>query len=162
TPPVAGEDLMRLIPSLAVLFSSQYPARLVVTPASLTEAVSEPTLHLEGAEFADALRSAVDAGAPAAASADALRRAHHKVALQIVLHDMKQAARSLPEGWPALRSSNLAQTALAEAVLDVASDLTLWSMGNPRARAEALPLAVIGLGRLGHAGMDHGSDLDLI
>jgi glutamine synthetase adenylyltransferase len=57
-----------------------------------------------------------------------------------------------------LRESNLEQTALAEAALQLATEITLESFGVK----EVLPFAIMGLGRLGHAGMDYGSDLDLL
>jgi glutamate-ammonia-ligase adenylyltransferase len=62
----------------------------------------------------------------------------------------------------ALRNSNLEQTALAEASLQLAVDITLNSMGIPTRSDSSLPFAVLGLGRLGHSGMDYGSDLDLL
>src|SRR5262249_15779432 len=77
-----------------------------------------------------------------------------------------------------LRAINLAQTALAEAVLRIASEIALESMGLSMTRRTItdnkqlttdnwplttdLPFAILGLGRLGHAGMDYGSDLDLL
>src|SRR5262249_28231134 len=57
-----------------------------------------------------------------------------------------------------LRTSNLQQTSLAEATLQLAVDITLESFGV----TQRLPFAVMGLGRLGHTGMDYGSDLDLL
>lgn len=85
--------------------------------------------------------------------------------------------------WPLasdLRVNNLTQTALAEATLQLAVEIALESLGldlpslsadpvspspllpGPRPPAPALPFAILGLGRLGHAGMDYGSDLDLL
>src|SRR6185369_5109247 len=60
------------------------------------------------------------------------------------------------------RAINLAQTALAEAVLRIASEIALESIGLKRIEPDQLPFAILGLGRLGHAGMDYGSDLDLL
>jgi glutamine synthetase adenylyltransferase len=57
-----------------------------------------------------------------------------------------------------LRASNVEQTALAEASLQLATAITLEAMDVH----EKLPFAILGLGRLGHAGMDYGSDLDLL
>jgi glutamate-ammonia-ligase adenylyltransferase len=57
-----------------------------------------------------------------------------------------------------LRASNLEQSALAEASLQLATEITLATMGV----RSALPFAIMGLGRVGHAGMDYGSDLDLL
>jgi len=66
-----------------------------------------------------------------------------------------------------LRSSNLAQTALAEAVLKIGLEIALESMSQHPSEGDStlsreLPFAILGLGRLGHAGMDYGSDLDLL
>jgi [glutamine synthetase] adenylyltransferase / [glutamine synthetase]-adenylyl-L-tyrosine phosphorylase len=85
-----------------------------------------------------------------------------------------------------LRVNNLTQTALAEATLRLAVEIALESLGGrltPPVSAQgsetlsstqpppdadhcslatALPFAILGLGRLGHAGMDYGSDLDLL
>ncbi|MEW6128075.1 MAG: hypothetical protein AB1757_13630 [Acidobacteriota bacterium] len=57
-----------------------------------------------------------------------------------------------------LRESNREQTALAEVSLRLTTELTLEAFGAPH----DLPFAVMALGRLGHAGMDYGSDLDLL
>jgi glutamate-ammonia-ligase adenylyltransferase len=59
-----------------------------------------------------------------------------------------------------LRDNNLEQTALAEASLHLAAEITLESLGLKA--DEGLHYAVLGLGRLGHTGMDYGSDLDLL
>jgi glutamate-ammonia-ligase adenylyltransferase len=61
-----------------------------------------------------------------------------------------------------LRAINLAQTALAEAVLRIASEIALESIGITGVQPGQLPFTILGLGRLGHAGMDYGSDLDLL
>jgi glutamate-ammonia-ligase adenylyltransferase len=72
-----------------------------------------------------------------------------------------------------LRVINLAQTALAEGVLKIGLEIALESIALPNATehnkltgysipSTRLPFAILGLGRLGHAGMDYGSDLDLL
>lgn len=69
-----------------------------------------------------------------------------------------------------LRMSNLAQTALAEAVLKIGLEIALELIGlnateptnSDRLVSTELPFTILGLGRLGHAGMDYGSDLDLL
>ena len=61
-----------------------------------------------------------------------------------------------------LREINLAQTALAEAALQIASEITLESLGITGVQPNQLPFTILGLGRLGHAGMDYGSDLDML
>jgi [glutamine synthetase] adenylyltransferase / [glutamine synthetase]-adenylyl-L-tyrosine phosphorylase len=90
--------------------------------------------------------------------------------------------------WPLasdLRVNNLTQTGLAEATLRLAVEIVLETLGgkplppttashgephtgdrstapDPQPLAAGLPFAILGLGRLGHAGMDYGSDLDLL
>src|SRR5437868_8507580 len=83
------------------------------------------------------------------------------MAAAIVLHDMQQAGLPLENASSALRSSNLAQTPQAEAVLDVASTIALTAIPHRFQDVEPT-FAILGMGRLGHSGMDHGSDLDLI
>ncbi len=61
-----------------------------------------------------------------------------------------------------LRESNLEQTALAEATLHIATEIALKSLGIFGADTSKLPFAILALGRLGHSGMDHGSDMDLL
>jgi [glutamine synthetase] adenylyltransferase / [glutamine synthetase]-adenylyl-L-tyrosine phosphorylase len=61
-----------------------------------------------------------------------------------------------------LRENNLDQTALAEAALRIAAEIALQSIGIGHLRPDELPFTILGLGRLGHAGMDYGSDLDLL
>src|SRR6185503_572082 len=60
----------------------------------------------------------------------------------------------------ALRANNLEQTALAEASLQLGIDIALES--HDIKQGGRLRYAVLGLGRLGHTGMDYGSDLDLL
>ncbi len=157
-------ELPSLLRDLAVVSGSQYLSRIVVTPLALIEALTKAksSFTISAPSFARELSAVLDPDATLAANADALRRAHHRLALRILLHDMRQAGTAFELGWEALRSSNLAQTALAEAVLQVASGMALSSIGVDELLLPELPFAVIGMGRLGHAGMDHGSDLDLM
>ena len=66
----------------------------------------------------------------------------------------------------AMRESNRLQTALAEAGLAAALIIVRKELArkfNQQTSAnESLPLAILGLGRLGGRGMDYGSDLDLV
>lgn len=61
-----------------------------------------------------------------------------------------------------LRAINLAQTALAEAALQIASEIALESLSVAAVQPNQLGFTILALGRLGHAGMDYGSDLDLL
>lgn len=71
-------------------------------------------------------------------------------------------AAGCPLPITSLRLNNLEQTRLAESALRVAVEIALESLGVWNIRAESLPFAILGLGRLGHSGMDYGSDLDLL
>jgi glutamine synthetase adenylyltransferase len=51
---------------------------------------------------------------------------------------------------------------LAEAALQIACEIALESLGLSGVQPDQLPFTILGLGRLGHAGMDYGSDLDLL
>jgi glutamate-ammonia-ligase adenylyltransferase len=85
----------------------------------------------------------------------ALRRRWHEELLHIGYLDVTGAL--------SLRQTNLLQTALAKASLEIACELAMNQLESKYGRIEAQPRYVLlGLGRLGHNGMDYGSDLDLI
>ncbi|MEO8572800.1 MAG: hypothetical protein ABI481_02435 [Pyrinomonadaceae bacterium] len=67
------------------------------------------------------------------------------------------------EGVIDIRDAKNAQTALAEASIDIALELTRAELnGRYDSQFDALPIAVIGLGKLGGGAVDYGSDLDLV
>jgi len=101
------------------------------------------------------------------------------------IHEQSPAPDPRPPTTDSLRVNNLTQTALAEATLRLAVEIAFESLGvkplppstagngephtgdrsptpDPRPPTPYLPFAILGLGRLGHAGMDYGSDLDLL
>lgn len=62
-----------------------------------------------------------------------------------------------------IRQAKSAQTALAEASIDVALDITRSELGRRfEGRIDELRLAVMGLGKLGGGAIDYESDLDLV
>ena len=62
-----------------------------------------------------------------------------------------------------VRTAKRAQTALAEASIDVALEITQDELAVKLGSSLAdLPLAVMGLGKLGGGSIDYGSDLDLV
>jgi glutamate-ammonia-ligase adenylyltransferase len=120
------------------------------------------------------MKAAVEQAAGVAARTDCLRHVWYEQVVDIAYRDLAAAelpsenegagetgGRSLIRGATgSLRSNNLEQTALAEASLELAIGIALQSLGaNEPAN---LRYAVMGLGRLGHRGMDYGSDLDLL
>ncbi|PYT04944.1 MAG: hypothetical protein DMF60_13645, partial [Acidobacteria bacterium] len=179
---VSGEDWPKLIERLTRVLSSQYLSHLLVSRPVLASALVQDREPFEPAALLHVLSDAVEHESDAASKTDALRRAWYRLVTEIGYSDMSVVSsplsvaggveRSIVEGQPAtdyglrttdnLRNINLAQTALAEAVLRIASTIALESMGLDGIRPEQLPFAILGLGRLGHAGMDYGSDLDLL
>jgi [glutamine synthetase] adenylyltransferase / [glutamine synthetase]-adenylyl-L-tyrosine phosphorylase len=179
---VIGDDWPGLIDRLILVLSSQYLSHLLVSRPVLASALIEDREPFRPTSLLNVLRAAVERESDAASRADALRRAWYRVVIEIGYKDLsivrspspvaRAAQRSL--GLPQLttdhgllttdhlRAINLAQTGLAEAVLRIASEIALESMGLNEIRPEQLPFAILGLGRLGHAGMDYGSDLDML
>jgi glutamine synthetase adenylyltransferase len=76
---------------------------------------------------------------------------------------IKEISDAERDGLLDVRSSKRAQTALAEASIDIALDLTRQEL-NHRYKLDItlLPLAVMGLGKLGGGAIDYESDLDLV
>jgi glutamate-ammonia-ligase adenylyltransferase len=103
-----------------------------------------------------------------------LRRAWYRLVIKIGYSDMSVVSPPSSVGAASqssfnklrmidhLRLINRTQTALAEAALRIAVEIALEATGIAAAQRRKLPFAILGLGRLGHAGMDYGSDLDLL
>jgi glutamate-ammonia-ligase adenylyltransferase len=160
---VRSNDWPRLIERLVLVLSSQYLSHLLVSRPVLASALVESETPLNPANFHHALRKAVDAEPDPSSKTDALRRAWYRLVIGIGYRDMEQMGRGAGEQKSDhLRAINLAQTALAEAVLRIAAEIALESIGIVGIRPDQLPFTILGLGRLGHAGMDYGSDLDLL
>jgi glutamate-ammonia-ligase adenylyltransferase len=187
----AGVAWSTLIERLTLVLSSPYLAHLLIARPTLARALAGDTQSQGAAGFAKELRGAVFAESDPTHKADALRRAWHRILIELGYRDMSSVVLSpwsvvsSPEELPPLtdhgllttdsgllttdhlRASNLAQTALAEAVLKTGLEIALESMSSQRFDGDSmlsreLPFAILGLGRLGHAGMDYGSDLDLL
>jgi len=118
-----------------------------------------------------------------ASKTDALRRVWYRLVIEIGYKDLSSAESLSPNASERLREINLDQTALAESALRIAAEIAFESLGvtqsppsaaqdnensttgpatGHRPPATHFPFAILGLGRLGHAGMDYGSDLDLL
>lgn len=197
-----------LIERLIATLSSQYLSHILVSRPVLASVLVESggqgfeKTHRDTSDFIQLLGKAVAVEKTVAAKADALRRAWHRMVIDIGSRDMagvlglgsgvrvgkdlllpssdhsavrseSTVALTLATGPRPLtidlRANNLEQTALAEAVLRVALGIVLESLGVVAAVEKArqqvpteLPFAILALGRLGHAGMDYGSDLDLL
>jgi glutamate-ammonia-ligase adenylyltransferase len=171
-----ARDWRVLIERLILILSSQYLSHVVISRPALAQALIEHEGPLDPAEFYGVLRNAVDKETGLAARSDALRRAWYRLVVAIGYEDLSGVGAHPPPDDTSpddlqprmllmseqLRSINLAQTALAEAVLRIALDIVIQSHEDAGGAPATLPLAILALGRLGHAGMDYGSDLDLL
>lgn len=187
---LSGDEWSTLIERLTLVLSSQYLAHLLIARPTLARSLVGDSQVAGEADFLKELREAVAAENDAAHKADALRRAWHRFLIELGYKDMlvvrsPWSVVSSPETLlpltdleshttddglrtnDHLRASNLAQTALAEAVLKIGLEIAgeIMSLAEPNDDSRSsmeLPFAILGLGRLGHAGMDYGSDLDLL
>jgi glutamate-ammonia-ligase adenylyltransferase len=153
-----------LIERLARVLSSPYLASILIARPRLGEVLVNQRSAGEQS-CADLLRCGLS-GAEPAARPDALRRCWYECVIEIGYSDMMNVVQSRKVGPSTvaaeLKSSNRAQTALAEAALSLSVEIALENIGVPATLANELPFSVLALGRLGHAGMDYGSDLDLL
>jgi glutamate-ammonia-ligase adenylyltransferase len=182
---IGESEWVKLIERLLVVLSSQYLAHILVSRPALAGVLVEKDDANGPSDFYHLIRGATDREREPVARADALRKVWYRLVVNMGYRDMAvpsgqcsvasdqlSADERLPASDEALRASNIEQTALAEAVLSVATEIALESMrlsSNLQLPALDRPplttdlrFAILGLGRLGHAGMDYGSDLDLL
>ena len=109
----------------------------------------------ESQDYRSLLRAAVESEKSFRAELAALRRAWAELLVQIGTLD---AACGI-----SMREANRRQTLLASASLDAGYTIARRELERRYGGLNAEPqLAVLGLGRLGGAGMDYGSDLDVV
>jgi [glutamine synthetase] adenylyltransferase / [glutamine synthetase]-adenylyl-L-tyrosine phosphorylase len=179
-------DLSNFIRRLLPTLSSQYLAHLLIARPMLADALSEHAPR-DAAAFYQLMRQSIADDSSPAAKSDSLRRVWLRQVLAIGYADVMGvnvgAGGQGPGAGDGLRVNNLTQTALAEATLRLAAEIALETLGvgrssatqekeisnrdqspapGPRPPTPTLPFAILGLGRLGHAGMDYGSDMDLL
>ncbi len=144
------EQLVRLLGSgafFAEILTGQ-PALAADIPGSLFCSVTRSR-----AEFHASILEPVAAEASLATRMAALRRAWYREIVAVGSHDVL--------GRVPLFEINREQTDLAEAALDVAFRIAATELLGPNC-LDPLAVSFLALGRLGHAGMDYGSDLDLL
>src|SRR5262249_44656522 len=161
-----------LIERLTIVLSSQYIAQILVPRPGLASALMHGPASFQREQYIEFLRASIDAVESSSAKSDALRRAWYDQIIGIGYRDMMSlveidAGRGDADARAtamreSVRESNRAQTGLAEAALLRAVEIAFESCGLEQAAAAGLRFTVMGLGRLGHAGMDYGSDLDLL
>ena len=151
--------LKRLMP----LMSSQYISHILISRPMFAAALGEVGAGREKPELLRLMRSALDEAAGVASKTDCLRRMWYRSILEISHRDITgSAAASKHSDAERLRENNREQTALAEASLEIALEIALESLRIHDVPPSALPFAIMALGRLGHTGMDYGSDMDLL
>jgi glutamate-ammonia-ligase adenylyltransferase len=161
-PDPSSPEFRQLIEGLARAFSSEYLAAILLARPLLATELRRPPANLTKHVLVELLQASIDNAPTVAGKGDELRRAWRRRILEIGYEDVLAAGAAGDHSSDALRINNLKQTTLAEAVLDLATEIALDWPGSRRAQSKDLPFAILALGRLGHAGMDYGSDLDLI
>ena len=159
--------LPQTIEQLIAALSSPYLAHILLSRPGLALALVGSG-EANSSDFSQAMSEAVSQASDTASKTDALRRAWYRAVVEIGYRDMLAGA-SAQSQISDLRFeisdrplTAVSQTALAEAALRFGVKITLESLGITETEMARLPLSVMGLGRLGHAGMDYGSDLDLL
>lgn len=173
---VANRDWDDLIKTLLPALSSHYLSHMLISRPALAITLADKTQR-DSSDFLRIMRAAIDKEHGTAAKTDALRRSWYRLVISIGHQDTKGVGQDTLSSFQDLRSNNLAQTSLAEAALRLAVEISLESLcvarraddtddvqtpSGPRPLIASLPFTILGLGRLGHAGMDYGSDLDLL
>jgi glutamate-ammonia-ligase adenylyltransferase len=162
------EDLVRVIRRLTIVLSSQFLSQILISRPQLAGVLTHDRPPLDRAGYVSSLRQPVAAAINSESRSDALRRAWYEQILEIGLRDMtgltgtRDDASAASEKVDLLRQNNLAQTSLAEATLEVATEIAIESLKLSSWFADNRRFSILALGRLGHAGMDYGSDLDLM
>jgi glutamate-ammonia-ligase adenylyltransferase len=152
-------EFMNALGKLLVFFGvSQFFSQLLLSNPLLVKRLARAADAevRSSSDYARALRASLaDVPRELSLRMAALRRRWHEELLHIGYLDVTGAL--------SLRQTNLLQTALAKASLEIACELAMNQLESKYGRIEAQPRYVLlGLGRLGHNGMDYGSDLDLI
>jgi len=150
------------LPRLLGFFgTSDFLAHMAIRRPALLERIAstaDAVRETDRAGYVHRLRQEVMSegdGDDLACSMHALRRAWTEELLRIGYRDVAHRAP--------LRQINAQQTALASASLEVASELALAALRRRYGIGGAPAVfTILGLGRLGHNGVDYGSDLDVI
>ena len=160
---LCGDHLREFIKRLIVALSSQHIAHLLVSRPALAAAIMDTEALRTKEDFLRLMRQSAGGAHELNARLDALRRAWYRLIVEIGFRDLS-GIRGQGSGVRGdhLRANNLEQTALAEASLEMALEAALTAMGIEGIEASEIPFAILALGRLGHTGMDYGSDLDLL
>jgi glutamate-ammonia-ligase adenylyltransferase len=164
---LSGARLRETVERLIAVLSSPYLAHILLSRPALARTLIESS-EAVGSNFFQVMSEAVKHASDISSKTDALRRAWYRAVVEIGYRDMSGAAdlrfqiSNLKSQIDPRPLSAALQTALAEAALRFGVTIALESLGVSEDQVARFPFSVMGLGRLGHAGMDYGSDLDLL
>lgn len=92
-----------------------------------------------------------------------LRVCWHQEIIKLGCYDLLKAVPNFNTALQQLRAINLVQTSLAEVCLELATKLALNNLLERYTPTQnPINYSILGLGRLGHCGIDYHSDLDIV
>jgi glutamate-ammonia-ligase adenylyltransferase len=149
---LSEDDLAALV---RLCGASEMLGEMIASNPSLISVLAVGPCHSAEPDYAALLQEAVRSESSFGGKLAALRRAWARLLVGIGALDVA--------GTLSLRESNRRQTELAAASLDAGFLIAQEEMARRYGPLQAaLPLAVLGLGRLGGGGLDYGSDLDVV
>lgn len=134
--------------------TSPYFAEILTASPNLLSTLPKLTDDFIEKDYQIILHSEISQGENFAQEIAILRKAWSKLLLEIAFFDIFGKINQ--------RQSKNAQTKLAESSLNIAFDITKRELTRRYGEFKELPMAILGLGKLGGRGMDYGSDLDLV
>jgi glutamate-ammonia-ligase adenylyltransferase len=158
---------LKQIEELTIIASnSQYFFQMLISHPSLCSFLGEPLDKLEDftnkeyfyQKFSQALENLSFEQASIK-----LRALWNQELLKLGRYDLLSPKLNIKDSLKLLRKINIAQSALAEASLEIASKFASEELLNKLSPTEnPIIYAILGLGRLGHSGIDYNSDLDIV
>jgi glutamate-ammonia-ligase adenylyltransferase len=145
--------------------NSQYFIQMLISHPNLTKLLGEPLVKIESKTKQYFYQQLFNEQANLSLEAASLKlRIHwHEEIVKLGRLDLLAPQNNQTEALKKLREINLAQTALAEACLQIATELACEHLFTRYSKTDnPLTYAVLGLGRLGHCGIDYNSDLDIV
>lgn len=145
--------------------NSQYFIQMLISHPNLTKLLDEPLaeLNTKTKDYFYQQFSTKLSNLPLDIASLKLRDYWHEEIIKLGRSDLLEPQTNLVEALKKLREINLAQTALAESSLQIATELASEHLLKRYSKTNnPLIYAVLGLGRLGHCGIDYNSDLDIV
>ncbi len=144
-PNLFAEEVLRISPRFGELLAAD-PKLIKVIPKSITK--------FPAYNYLDDLQNAVRENDDFRSRLGILRRTWHQYLAEIIAFDALQLI--------SLKAAKDLQTQLAEASIAAAMLITNDKIAAKYGQDKAIKLGIMGLGKLGGAGIDYDSDLDLV